>query len=114
MRIRLNWLVFMMAAIALLELTGCSGTASSPTRSPYRGDPDPTSAPNEWTWVSGSNIVNQQGSYGTLGVTGNLPGSRINGATWTDAQGNLRLFGGFGIDSTGAQGYLNDLREYQP
>ena len=95
MRIRLNWLVLMMAAIALLALTGCSGTGSSPTPSPYR-DPDPTAAPNEWTWVSGSNIVNQQGSYGTLGTPapGNVPEARQEAATWIDAAGNLWLFGG--------------------
>jgi len=33
--------------------------------------------------------------------------------TWTDAHGNLRLFGGFGIEQ-GLAGYLNDLRKYQP
>lgn len=34
--------------------------------------------------------------------------------SWTDASGNLWLFGGDDYDSTGAQGNPNDLWEYQP
>jgi len=69
----------------------------------------------EWTWIGGSGVGGQWGTYGTLGTPapGNLPGARINAATWTDAHGNLWLFGGFCIDS-GVAGYLNDLWEYQP
>jgi len=69
-----------------------------------------------WTWVGGSGVGGQSGTYGTQGspAAGNVPGSRLRGASWTDAQGNLWLFGGYGFDSTGAQGYLNDLWEYQP
>jgi hypothetical protein len=33
---------------------------------------------------------------------------------WIDADGNLWLSGGYGADSTGAEGYLNDLWEYTP
>jgi hypothetical protein len=85
-----------MAAMASLAFTGCNGTgpmSTSPTPAP---DPDPTSATNEWTWVSGSDTVNQQGSYGTLGTPapGNVPGARQEAVTWTDAAGALWLFGG--------------------
>jgi len=34
--------------------------------------------------------------------------------SWSDASGNLWLFGGEGFDSTGTEGTLNDLWEYQP
>jgi hypothetical protein len=70
----------------------------------------------QWTWMGGSNTFNQSGTYGSLGITapGNVPGERYSSATWTDASGNLWLFGGFASDSTGALGYLNDLWEYQP
>ena len=57
---------------------------------------------NEWTWMAGSNTVNssggETGGYGTEGTpsTSNLPGSRINSVTWTDASGKLWLFGGNG------------------
>ncbi len=70
----------------------------------------------EWTWMGGLNVVNQQGSYGTLGAAapGNVPGARNSATTWTDASGNLWLFGGSGYDSTGASSYLNDLWKYGP
>jgi hypothetical protein len=67
----------------------------------------------EWTWVSGSNVVNQQGIYGTLGVgdPANVPGARYSASSWCDKQGNFWLFGGLGNDSTGTSGSLNDLWE---
>jgi N-acetylneuraminic acid mutarotase len=33
---------------------------------------------------------------------------------WADSSGNAWLFGGYGCDSTGAVGYLNDLWKYTP
>ena len=75
---------------------------------------DPTT--KEWMWVSGSNSTGSPGVYGTLGVAaaGNVPGGRSSAVSWIDGNGNLWLFGGFGVDSTGAGGFLNDLWEYQP
>jgi hypothetical protein len=69
---------------------------------------------DQWTWVAGSNTVDQSGVYGTLGTaaSGNMPGARYGAASWTDKSGNLWLFGGIGYDSTGAQGLLNDLWKY--
>ena len=78
---------------------------------------------NTWTWLSGSNVVSatgnyqgQRGLYGTLGVASasNVPGGREGSASWIDSSGNLWLFGGSGIDSTGTEGFLNDLWRYQP
>jgi len=69
---------------------------------------------HQWTWVGGSNTVNAKGVYGTQGVAAstNVPGARYSNAIWTDASGNVWLFGGIGYDSTGTQGSLNDLWEY--
>jgi len=65
----------------------------------------------QWTWVGGSDLVDQPGNYssGTL-----VPGARTNAVTWTDSSGNLWLFGGYGYDgqSTPILGFLNDLWEY--
>jgi N-acetylneuraminic acid mutarotase len=70
----------------------------------------------EWTWVAGSNLVGQLGSYGMLGTpaVANVPGGRNQSSTWTDLAGNLWLFGGFGLDSAGTLGYLNDFWEFNP
>jgi N-acetylneuraminic acid mutarotase len=73
-----------------------------------------------WIWVSGSNQDTNSspaattGVYGTLGVAAasNIPGARTNAVSWTDHAGNLWLFGGIGVDSTGSGGDLNDLWEY--
>jgi len=71
-------------------------------------------ATNQWTWVSGSTVLNQHGVYGTLGVpsSSNFPGGRQNSITWKDSSGNLWLFGGNGFAQAGAIGYLNDLWKY--
>jgi N-acetylneuraminic acid mutarotase len=68
----------------------------------------------QWTWVSGANVSNQTGVYGTQGVAAatNVPGARWSSAAWTDASGNLWLFGGQGYDSAG-NGSLADLWEYK-
>ena len=68
----------------------------------------------EWTWVSGANLGNQTGTYGTLGTAApsNVPGARNLVVIWTDAAGNFWLFGGEGYDSTGTDGFLNDLWKY--
>jgi len=70
----------------------------------------------QWTWVSGGNAGNASGTYGTQGAASvsNLPGARYSASSWTDSAGNLWLFGGYGYDSAGTAGYLNDLWEYSP
>jgi hypothetical protein len=69
----------------------------------------------EWTWMGGSNVNGQGGTYGTQGTAaaGNAPGARDGPVGWTDAAGNFWLFGGegFGNDAIHA-GYLNDLWKY--
>ena len=73
---------------------------------------NPTS--KQWTWVSGSQNANASGVYGTMGTpaASNVPGARNSSVSWTDLKGNFWLFGGYGSDSTGAQGGLNDLWEF--
>lgn len=69
----------------------------------------------QWTWMGGSNLANQKGVYGTLGIPSpnNMPGAKENAVAWTDASGDAWLFGGSGYDSNGALGgQLNDLWKY--
>lgn len=70
----------------------------------------------EWTWVKGSNLANQSGIYGTKNTPSeiNTPGARSGAMPWTDTQGNFWLFGGYGYDSVGTLGYLNDLWKFDP
>jgi N-acetylneuraminic acid mutarotase len=44
----------------------------------------------------------------------NFPGARDGAAGWADSNGNLWLFGGYGYDSAGTFGALNDLWEFGP
>jgi N-acetylneuraminic acid mutarotase len=78
-----------------------------------------------WTWVSGSNQLalldanydyGEPGAYGALGVpyAGNAPGGRRQSLSWTDSTGNFWLMGGYGSDSTGTLGNLNDIWKLQP
>jgi len=75
---------------------------------------------SQWSWQGGSTAIadpaNAVGVYGTLGVAAatNFPGARESAVSWTDASGNFWLFGGFGYDSLGVYGDLNDLWEYAP
>ena len=68
----------------------------------------------EWTWVDGSNLISQPGTYGTEGVPAvdNVPGARYGLASWRDAYGDLWIFGGYGYDSAGNEGRLNDLWKF--
>jgi hypothetical protein len=71
-------------------------------------------ASHQWTWVGGSSTPNQAGVYGTLGesAASNMPGSRAGAVSWIDPSGKFWLFGGYGRDSTGLQGLMNDLWEF--
>jgi len=78
-----------------------------------------------WAWMAGSNEITQTnpeggvivpGIYGALGspAKGNTPGGRMEAVTWTDKSGKLWLFGGWGFDSTGNDGPLDDLWMFDP
>jgi len=67
-----------------------------------------------WTWVGGSQQVNQLGMYGSKGVanSSNWPGARAAAVSWRDANGMAWLSGGWGYSSSGAAFYLNDLWKF--
>ncbi|MFI5149452.1 MAG: kelch repeat-containing protein [Bacteroidia bacterium] len=70
---------------------------------------------NMWTWMSGSNAINQPGVYGTSCTpdVNNIPSGRIETRScWTDHCGNFWMFGG-GDDIKGQKG-RNDLWTYNP
>src|SRR5882762_3860435 len=69
-------------------------------------------AGNTWTLVRGG--ANNSGVYGTQGTAaaGNTPGARWGATTRMDASGNVWVFGGYGYDSAGTIGLLNDLWNY--
>ncbi len=81
---------------------------------------------NEWTWMSGSNIltcVSGLGgycgasiSYGAPGQANaaNRPPGRMGAVGWTDEKGNLWLFSGESIVESGVDSYLNDLWMFNP
>jgi hypothetical protein len=60
-------------------------------------------------------LVNQDSTFGTEGTLdpGNTPGARFSLNGWTDANGNLWLFGGYG-QVPGTTGNLNDMWMYMP
>ncbi len=65
-----------------------------------------------WVLASGSTAGNTPGIYpASVGGAG-TPGGRWAAATATDAAGNVWLFGGQGLDKSGATGLLNDLWMY--
>ncbi len=75
---------------------------------------DPVSG--AWTWLNGPTVINSGGLYGTMGVPSstNSPGARYSNTSWSDASGNLWLFGGEGWPENTSSGYgeLNDLFRY--
>jgi N-acetylneuraminic acid mutarotase len=76
-----------------------------------------------WAWISGNNVANQNGVYGTQAISNatlneaatSVPGARWGSTGWVSPDnGNLFLFGGFGYGSNTTQptGFLNDVWEY--
>ena len=62
-----------------------------------------------WTYIYGSTAGNQSGEYGGAN---SVPGGRRSYSGWKDGDGNFWIFGGYGYDSAGTLGYLNDLWKY--
>ncbi len=69
-----------------------------------------------WTWEGGSQSADAAGVYGSQGqpAPADVPGARSGAVSWIDSSGNLWMFGGWGLDSTGTVGSLNDLWKYTP
>jgi N-acetylneuraminic acid mutarotase len=64
----------------------------------------------QWTWVSGSDTPDEPGNYEQDQT--NYPGARESSVSWTDSNGNLWFFGGYGYDAEGNSGSLNDLWKF--
>lgn len=64
-----------------------------------------------WTWASGSDVVNQGGTYGTMGTfdAANAPGARRGAAYWKNGTGEILMFAGGGYDGSSTFGEMNDL-----
>jgi hypothetical protein len=65
---------------------------------------------NQWTWLSGSNVVDVNGVSGTKGVPSvdNYPGSRLEHSMIFDSAVNcIYIFGGWGYSLTGVFGKPN-------
>lgn len=69
---------------------------------------------NQWTWMSGTNKLNDAGNFGKPGVTDtvNMPGARAFSITWSDLTGNLWLFGGEAFFISTKKYFMNDLWKY--
>jgi uncharacterized delta-60 repeat protein len=68
-----------------------------------------------WTWMKGTNTGNAAGIYSAQGVITAVtrPGGRFLAHAWTDAQGDLWLYGGTGHAEEGVVGELSALWRYQ-
>lgn len=97
-----------------LWLYGGYGVATSSTEGSLNDlwcfDP----ATNIWTWIKGSNALNQNGSFGLVvdPVLSNRPGGLTEAITWTDPQGDFWLYGGTGYSTGGNVGELSALWRY--
>jgi hypothetical protein len=67
-----------------------------------------------WIWINGATVPSTPNSYGALGVDDatNTPGARVGSVSWTDAKGNLWLFGGYSDGTSAGLLIFNDLWEY--
>jgi len=65
----------------------------------------------EWTWISGDNVSNPSGSWGTIGVSSplNKPNGRGGNLMWSDHNGSIYLFGG---TDQGWPNMYNDLWKF--
>jgi N-acetylneuraminic acid mutarotase len=57
---------------------------------------------NQWTWMKGSSVESQPGVYGTQTIpsASNTPGGRHLSTGWSDASGNLYVWGGNGLTNS--------------
>ncbi|MEO5569734.1 MAG: kelch repeat-containing protein [Bacteroidia bacterium] len=64
---------------------------------------------NIWIWQSGDSTLNPPGSWGTQGISNpaNMPPGRGGAVGWTDHNGHLYVFGGWGVP-----GNYDDIWKY--
>jgi N-acetylneuraminic acid mutarotase len=98
----------------LLAIAEASGYSNSATTSATFVITATETYAGKWVWMGGSNTIAATGVYGSKGIpdSANTPGAREEAATWTDASGNLWLFGGGYLDTDWHQ--FNDLWEFTP
>jgi hypothetical protein len=91
-------------------VTGGSGTVGSASVASVV-----VSCPSPWIRTDGASALSAPGTYGTRGIAaaGNTPGARVVAGSWTDAKGNLWLFGGTAASSS-QKLQLSDLWEFVP
>lgn len=91
----------------LLPLGGC-GSSSIP------GHSTPPPVVPEWTWIAGSDTPNLNGIYGVEGTAAaaNTPSGRYAASSWTDASGNLWLFGGATAPTAASDIWFSDLWKF--
>lgn len=77
----------------------------------WRYDP----ATNTWTWMNGSNGIDQNAKHGFVLVPShnNTPGGITEGVAWTDPAGDLWLYGGAGYAESSGPGELSALWRYR-
>lgn len=110
----LNCRVAVSSLSLCIALTaGCAISNPSSSTVPSPATPS-TSTKNQWTWVSGSNLVNQPGSYSQQGSASstNVPSARFGAISWTDPSGNLWLYGGTAAPSGSGPLILSDLWKF--
>ncbi len=74
------------------------------------------STQNKWRWISGNHTFNVPGNYGTKGITdlSSFPGARQHSSIQCASNGEIWLFGGYGLANDANTGYINDLWIYVP
>ena len=103
-------------SLCIFVTVGC-GVSNPPSSTVTSNPPSTVTSPstkNQWTWISGSNLANQPGSYGQQGSASstNVPPSRDGAASWTDPSGNLWLYGGTTAPQSSNRLVLSDLWKF--
>ena len=99
--------------LCIVLIAGCGG--SNPTSAPVTSNaPSAAVTKNQWTWVSGSNLTNQPGSYSQQGIAAstNVPSARYSALSWTDPSGNFWLYGGVAAPPANNSLILSDLWKF--
>lgn len=98
------------SVLALLVFAALSACPAAVTTNNNTGSNGGTLS-DVWTWISGSDSYDIEDIYGVMGTasSSNCPGGRNGSVRWTDATGNLWLFGG---RQTTPVNYKNDLWMY--
>jgi Cu-Zn family superoxide dismutase len=65
----------------------------------------------DWHAVQGTNLLNSLSRYGPVGnySSASWPGGRCEGASWSDPEGTMWIFGGTGYARANEKGILSDI-----